>query len=450
MRSSRFRTQPLALSVVAAAAIGLVAASPRVSGAQEDDKPGGAQRLDPPLGPVTKFVNRERIRELTQKLVRINSEYEYPDVLNHKEIAAVLAAELKSIGMQVEVVGGDPNFPVVVGRLKGTSGKPSLGFATHYNTVMVGNRSKWTVDPFAAVYKDGKIYGRGSSNSKGGLAADIEAVRAVKESGVKLKGDLVIVSMPGEGGTEFAMPWVLKNRPELIKADYYLEGGSGGDFTRMQAGHVWFKLVVNGTQTHPPCHAPCVNAVEKLLKVLPAVVKVDDWLTWKSEPTFVNRKPSADVTKIVAGYDVNIVPDRAEADIDMRLIPTMTQKQIEAELMALLARLKKEDPALDVDVQWTWKSIIPYESWFTVTDDDPLVKTIREIAPAYTGKVPGWSKSLGGGAGRPDLWELGSKVVYFGVGGAGANAHGIDEWVGVDGLARAARFRAELAARFLQ
>jgi len=146
---------------------------------------------------VTKFVNRERIRELTQKLVRINSEYEYPDVLNHKEIAAVLAAELKSIGMQVEVVGGDPNFPVVVGRLKGTSGKPSLGFATHYNTVMVGNRSKWTVDPFAAVYKDGKIYGRGSSNSKGGLAADIEAVRAVKESGVKLKGDLVIVSMPG-------------------------------------------------------------------------------------------------------------------------------------------------------------------------------------------------------------------------------------------------------------
>src|SRR4029079_12800055 len=170
--------------------------------------------------------------------------YEYPDILHHKEIAAVLAAELKSIGMQVEVVAGDPNFPVVVGRLKGTEGKPSLGFATHYNTVMVGNRSKWTVDPFAAVYKAGKIYGRGASNSKGGLVADIEAVRAIKESGVKLKGDLVIVSMPGEGGTEFAMPWVLKNRPELIKADYYLEGGSGGDFTRMQAGHVWFKLVV--------------------------------------------------------------------------------------------------------------------------------------------------------------------------------------------------------------
>jgi succinyl-diaminopimelate desuccinylase len=441
------RTQlPACGAVLVAVVLGLAISG----GGQEGEERGRVQQLTPPLGPVTKHVNKERLADLTQKLVRINSEYEWPDIHNHKEIAAFIANEMKSFGMKVDVVAGDPDYPVVVGRLKGTAGKPSLGFATHYNTVMVGNRSKWTVDPFGALYKEGKIYGRGASNSKGGVAADIEAARAIKESGVKLSGDLVVVSMPGEGGTEFAMPWVVQNRPELIKADYYLEGGGGGNFTRMQAGHVWFRLVVNGTQAHPPCRPPCVNAVEKLLKVLPAIVKVDDWLTWKSDPAFENRKPTADVTKIMAGYDINIVPDRAEADIDMRLVPTMTQKQIETELNALFAKLKKEDPAIDVEVKWIWKSIIPYEAWFTVTDDDPLVKTIREIAPAYTGRTPGWSKSLGGGAGRPDLWELGSKVVYFGVGGGGGGAHALDEWVSVDGLVRAARFRAELAARFLQ
>src|SRR4029079_5389083 len=127
MRATRFRPQPVGLSLVVAAAIALVAVSPGVGAAQEEEgRAGSTQRLDPPLGPVNKFVNRELIKALTQKLVRINSEYEYPDILHHKEIAAVLAAELKSIGMQVEVVAGDPTFPGAVGRLKGPGGKPPL------------------------------------------------------------------------------------------------------------------------------------------------------------------------------------------------------------------------------------------------------------------------------------------------------------------------------------
>jgi acetylornithine deacetylase/succinyl-diaminopimelate desuccinylase-like protein len=201
---------------------------------------------------------------------------------------------------------------------------------------------------------------------------------------------------------------------------------------------------------HPPCTGNCVNAVEKLLKVLPRVVKVEDWLTWKAEPPFENRKPTADVTKIVAGHQINMIADRAEADIDMRLLPNMTQPQIEKELRALLDTLKREDPAINVDIEWIWKSIVPYSDWFKVTEDDPIFKAISEVAPKYTGRKPEWSKGVGGGAGRPDLWELGTKVIYFGVGGGGGGgAHGIDEYVNVDGIVRNTRFQVELAARVL-
>jgi acetylornithine deacetylase/succinyl-diaminopimelate desuccinylase-like protein len=192
-----------------------------------------------------------------------------------------------------------------------------------------------------------------------------------------------------------------------------------------------------------------------MMKVLPAVARVEEWMTWRKDPLFGERKPYAEVGKIVGGYEVNIVPDRCEADIDIRTVPTMTQEQIAKDLDALIAKLKKEDPLIDVEVQWIWKSIVPFEGWFTVKDDDPIVKAISEIAPKYTGKVPKWRSGIGGGAGRPDQWALGTKVNYFGVGrggegGGGGGAHGIDEWVSVDRLVEQARFNAELALKMLQ
>ena len=439
------RTWSRALTVRLVLMAPLFWGSPMTSVAEE------AQARD--LAPVTKSVDRHRIIELTRQLVRINSEYEYGVTHNHKEIADFIANELNHIGLQVTLVTANPEFPVVIGRLKGTGGGPSLGMVTHYNTVYVGNREKWTVDPFEAMYQDedGKIWGRGASNSKGSVAADIETARAIIDSGVRLKGDLVLLFPPGEGATEFCLPWIVKNRPELIRADWYLGGGGGGDFTRAHAGHVWLKLISKGTQEHPPCPPPCVNAIDKMMKVLPAVARVEEWMTWEPHPLFGDRKPFAEVGKIAGGYQVNIVPDRVEADIDIRTVPTQTQEQIAKDLDALLARLKNDDPAIDIEVQWIWKQIVPFEEWFKVTEDDPIVQAIMEIAPKYTGRKPTWRKGVGGGAGRPDLWANGSKVIYFGVGRrGGGGAHGIDEWVSVDALVEKARFNSELAVYMLR
>ena len=81
-------------------------------------------------------------------------------------MAAFLAEQLRGLGMEVHVIEPTPDYPTVVGRLKGSEGSPQLGFLAHYNTVTVGDRAKWTTDPFGAELRDGRIYGLGASDRK--------------------------------------------------------------------------------------------------------------------------------------------------------------------------------------------------------------------------------------------------------------------------------------------
>lgn len=234
--------------------------------------------------PLAQQIDKTRIVDLTQKMIRINSEYEKGVVENHKEIVALLEREVKALGFETEVIRQNPNFPIVVARLRGSVGKPVLGITEMYNTVYIGDRARWTVDPLGAEIKNGRIYGRGAENSKGSLAATLETARAVMAASrqAKLKGDFVLLYTPGEGGEEFCLPWLVEHRPELVKADWYLAGGGDGTLTRMAGGHIWARMVVRGTVAHPGMtvggRAP-VNAIHKLAKLIPAVMNVDSWMT---------------------------------------------------------------------------------------------------------------------------------------------------------------------------
>ena len=408
---------------------------------------------------VTPQIDKNRIVDLAQKMIRINSEYEKDVVHNHKQIVDFVAREVRALGFQTEVIAQNPDFPIIVARLKGTVGKPVLGITEMYNTVYIGDRARWTVDPLGGVVKDGRIYGRGAENSKGSLAATLETARAVKAAAAAqpLKGDFVLLYTPGEGGEEFCLPWVVEHRRELIKADWYLAGGGGGTITRMAGGHIWARLVVRGTVAHPGMtvggRAP-VNAIHKLAKLIPAVMNVDSWMTWEPHPLFANYvstsgvgKPFVEVGKIGGGYEVNMVPDRATADIDIRVLPKQTPEKVLSELTGLFAKLAKDDPDLHVEVEPIGAQVVPYHYWDLLTEDDPLIRTIFQVAPTYTGKKPEWRMSAGGG--RPDLWASGAKWISFGI-TKGDGAHSADEWVEVDSLVKHAQLYTDLAIRMLK
>jgi succinyl-diaminopimelate desuccinylase len=401
------------------------------------------------LDQVLARIDRDHVVELTRTLVRIPSEYSEGTLANHAEIARFLATELRSLGMEVQLVEPTPGYPLVVGRLRGAGKGPVLGMMGHYNTVPLGDRARWTVDPFAAEVRDGRIYGRGASDQKGGIAALLAATRAIVESRVALGGDLLHLYIPGEGAQDHVLPHVAKNTPELIKADWYLDTDGGPDIIQVAAGHVWLKLTATGRSAHPGGSTPWVNAAHKLATVLVAMADFDAWMTYERHPLFTSLggKPRVEIGTLEAGKAVNQIPDRAVAQVDIRLNPKQTIDGVMAELNALLAKLKKQDPEIDIKVErLPGTQVVPYHHWTSITPDDPLVATIRAVAQARLGRTPGFIGSRGGG--RPDLWHVGAKWISWSA-NVGANAHAPDEWVDIEGVRQSARIYAEIMMRML-
>jgi succinyl-diaminopimelate desuccinylase len=370
---------------------------------------------------------------------------------NHKEMAAFLEGQLRKLGMEVHVIEPTPNYPTVIGRWRGTTGNPTLGLIAHYNTVAVGDRSKWTIDPFAGILKDGKLYGLGACDQKMAIAASITAVKAIIAAGIRLRGDLVFLFIPGEGAQVHSLPHIVKQRPELLRADWYLDTEGGPDIVKIAGGWVWIRITVTGLTGHTAGRAAGgrdrpINAIYKLARVLTRIEQVDEWMTYEKHPLFSNPlyagKPIVEVGKIEGGYKVNQVPDRAEAQVDIRLLPGQSPDGVLGEMRALFARMQREDPDLGVTVEPITVQWVPMKYWETLTDDDALVRAIRETAPPILGRTPGWTGSIGGG--RPDLWALGAKWISFGV-DDGGNAHAPDEYATIEGGMQ----RAELYSRLL-
>lgn len=432
-----------------------------------------AQESTTPQDPKD-LVSEENLVRLVQQMVQINTEFAKGVVHNNKEMAEFLAKEIRDIGIEVEVVypeepfeapyqeglgikyPGDPSdFPVVVARLRGTIGKPVLGLTTHYNSVVIGDRALWTVDPLGGEIIDGKIYGRGATNSHSGVAKRIEILRVLKESGIEMEGDLVVTLIPGEGATEFGLPWVVENRPELIAADWYLAGSIGPRFTK-QGGHVWAKLTVVGTMHHPGRAG--ANAAHQMANVIPAVVDVDRWMTWEDDPLFVGRKPHVEFTVLSSGDPrnvvVNVMPSKIEALMDMRLFPNQEAPKVVAELNKLLDDLMEETPDLNVKLEVTHVQKTPGHVWDIITEDDPLVQEILEFSREFTGRQDiemEWRGGVGGG--RPDFWNVGAIVIFSGgldIPGGGGNAHAPDEYLEIEGLVESTQIIVEFVRRVLE
>ena len=406
---------------------------------------------------VEKHIREADVLALAQQLVRIRSDYDEGVLANHKEMANFLAGRLRDLGMETQVFEPTPNYPTVIGRLKGTTSQPTLGMIAHYNTVAVGDRSQWTVDPFEGVVKDGRLYGLGASDQKMPMAAALTAVKAIIDAGVKLKGDLVLLFIPGEGAQVHTLPMVVRDHPEVMRADWYLDTEGGPNIAKVAGGWIWVKISVEGITGHTAGRRPDggegrpVNAIFRLAKILTAIEDPAAWMTFQKHTLITNTlyggKPVVEVGKIEGGYKVNQVPDRASAQIDIRLLPGQTPDGVMSELRAVFAKLAKTDPELKASAEIMTQQWVPMKYWESLNDNDPLVKAIREVAPPILGSVPGWSGSIGGG--RPDIWATGAKWISFGGGGGGGNAHSPNEFASVKGGVTRATLYARVILRML-
>jgi acetylornithine deacetylase/succinyl-diaminopimelate desuccinylase-like protein len=246
--------------------------------------PLAAQELD------WSAASRETLANL-QAMIRMNT-VNPPG--NELEVAQFLEGRLKDAGIETHLFQPAPGRGSLVARLKGNGSKQPVLIMGHMDVVGV-ERDHWSVDPFAAEIKDGYLYGRGAIDDKGMLAANLETMlllkRNVIDKGGTLSRDVIFVANSDEEQSgDWGMGWLIKNHPELIKAEFALnEGGR----TRIVGGKRLYVAVQNTekvphtltlTAHGPGGHASIPLAGNAILRLGRALAKIGDY----KEPVQVN------------------------------------------------------------------------------------------------------------------------------------------------------------------
>jgi succinyl-diaminopimelate desuccinylase len=391
-------------------------------------------------------IPAEEIVRLAQQLIRIPSQYIEQELVQHQDIAQYLAAHMTDIGLDVQVLEEVAGYPVVVGTTPGGDSGPTIGVVGHYSTVAIGDRSEWTRDPTGGETVGDRLYGRGSADQKGGIASVLVATKALLDSGKPRTGRLRLLMVPGEGCTEMAVEPIVAKTPDAVKCDTYLDSDGGpGNITLVHGGWIWIELTTRGRGGHSGAltsdgHVP-INPVAKLVGVL-ARLRDPSWMKGQRHPLFTpeygrySLDPIVDINVLRAGSKVNIIPNEAKAQVDLRLLPAQTIPGVMAEFEAVLTDLRAADPELDVSYTVLNRSKNPR----VTAPDHPMIKLIQQTCRQEGEPAPRLVGSIGGG--RAAFATFGP-VMHFGACG-GKGAHAPDEYTTVDRLQRGARLHARL------
>ncbi|MGD0167754.1 MAG: M20/M25/M40 family metallo-hydrolase [Gaiellaceae bacterium] len=167
---------------------------------------------------------RDETVSLLRELIRIDTSNP-PG--NETEAAKLLRDYLETNGVDCRLLAFDPMRSNLVARLPGRGEGPSLAFLSHIDTVGA-DPFEWTSDPWSGDLKDDEVWGRGALDMKGQLAASAVAIASLAREGFEPAGDVVFIAAADEEvGYEVGLPWLCREHPELVRADYAINEGGG-------------------------------------------------------------------------------------------------------------------------------------------------------------------------------------------------------------------------------
>ena len=286
---------------------------------------------------------KDDLIDFTRKIVKIPS-FTGEEGAVAKEIFTKLSAAdlddvwIDGIGNVIAVIHGGGNGPHIL--LNG-----------HMDVVPPGKKEDWRYDPFSAtIDKDGKIYGRGTADMKGGLAALIYTMLVMnnlKNEGLDFPGDIIFSSVVHEEAAEmFGMDYLINRslhdkgiRPDVC----YLAEPTNGRINLGHRGKVEIVIETTGKSVHSSRPWQGINALEKMLPILDAIFN-------RVAPDLPDHpdlgKCSITVTNLICKPGtMSIVPDSCEISVDRRYLPGETLDSIVADFEALLNEFRKRDPA---------------------------------------------------------------------------------------------------------
>lgn len=379
-------------------------------------------------------IDNGKLVSLLKDLVKIDSVNPslVPGAKGESEIAHYISDWMNGLGLKTQLVEVEKGRPNVVGVLKGSGGGKSIMLNGHIDTV---GADYMTIDPFDPKIEGTKLYGRGSYDMKGGLAASMGAVEDLVESGVELKGDIVLAGVCDEEYASIGTEHLMKN----TKVDAAIIG-EPTEFNILIAhkGFAWIDLVTHGFAAHGSAYKIGVDAIVKMGHVLIGLEALQSILLEEKHPLVGPGSVHASI--IEGGRELSTYPDRCKLEIERRLIPGETREDVDEEMKNLLISLSEGDPKFKAEYEITF-----YRGPMEVSRDEEICKLLHEEST----KVLGIEPMFVGGAGWLDtqiISEYGIPAVAFGPSGEGA--HAAVEWVDIDSVYKAAQVQIEAIRRF--
>jgi len=378
---------------------------------------------------VLAAIREDELVALARELIRIPTVNPPGDVA---EAAFVCTRYLAEAGFTVELDAAEPTKPNVIARY-GTRPGPTLLWNSHLDVVPVGEETAWSVPPFEGRVQDGRLYGRGACDVKGGVAAQLVAAAALVRSGVPLYGSLVVTEVADEevGGKLGAAR--IAEREDLRPDAVMVAEPTKNRVCIGERGGVGVRVTVYGRTAHGALPWEGVNAIEGMALVITALQR-ELWprLAERRHPYFAPA--SATISLIEGGVKTNVVPDRCSIYIDRRLIPGEEPEAAVAEIREVAERAVRTVPGLRVVVapapEWPGRPAI------VQPEDAPLVQTMVAVNE-YLGldvTLTGFSMGTDGRF----FAARGYPTIVYGPGDPRV-AHQPDEWVEVAELVQCAR-----------
>ena len=340
-----------------------------------------------------------------------------PDSAGETDIAEFCSEWLAARGFTVERLESVPGRPSIVGILSGTGGGRSLMLNGHLDTVGVATYGD---DPFAARVEDGKVFGRGTFDMKGGIAAIlIAAERAAAEP---MAGDLVVALVADEEFGSLGTAEVLSRH----RADAAIVAEpSGLELTLAHRGFAWFEVELSGLAAHGSMPEQGVDAIAGASALLGLVGELRSGLEGMPRHPLLGHG-TVRVATISGGVDAATVAPSCTLTLERRTLPGETIDEVEAELRELVAEAADSVPGLTATL-----TRLVGRGAFEAERASPIVTTVSSAFERVTGAAPGVR-------GEP-FWtdaglyaEAGIPCLVFGVDGGGAHAD--EEWVTVASL----------------
>ena len=348
---------------------------------------------------------------------------------NERECQEWLAAYLREAGLEVDLLGAEPERPNLVARLSGDEPGPVLGYLSHVDTVLA-EPDDWTHDPWSGEIHDGRLWGRGALDMKSQTAAEVVAAATLARSGWRpARGELKVIAVVDEEvGGRLGAQWLTEQRPDAARVDWLVNEGGGAvmpygnrrlySVCCAEKGTFRFRVTARGVAGHASIPRMGDNALLKLAPVLERLGEGETEFDVVAEPrallVALGEDPAdpqaaldrvrsieprlaamvvdpmlrvtAVPTRIFASDKINVTPARAELQVDCRVPPGMNgdatmrrvrelvrDDEVEIEFMEQVVgnRSPIDTPLMDAIRGW-------------LDENDPGAEAVPGVLPAFT------------------------------------------------------------------